>query len=33
MLPLQTSLKKNLKCDLMVLRAVMTSAGTVLTPF
>ena len=25
--------KKNLKCDLMVLRAVLTSAGTVLIPF
>ena len=37
MLPLQTSLQtkkeNNLKCDLMVLKAVLTSAGTVLIPF
>ena len=37
LLPLQTSLKtkklKNLKCDLMVLKMVLTSAGTVLIPF
>ena len=25
--------KKNLKCDLMVLKAVLTSAGTLLIPF
>ena len=35
MLPLQTSVKKrkniNPKCDLMVLKAVLNSAGTVLT--
>ena len=37
MLPLQTSLKtrkkKNLKCDLMVLKAALTSDGIVLIPF
>ena len=36
MLPLQTSLKtkkKNLKCDLMILKAVLTSDETVLIPF
>ena len=36
-LPLQTSLKtrkkKNLKCDLMVLKAALTSDGIVLIPF
>ena len=36
MMPLQTSLKtkkkKNLKCDLMVLKAALTSDGTVLVP-
>ena len=37
MLPLQKSLKtkkmKKLKCDLMVLKAVLTSDGSVLLPF
>ena len=37
MLPFQTSLKtkkkKNLKCDLMVSKAVLTSDETVLIPF
>ena len=37
MLPMQTSLKtkkkKNLKCELMVLKAVLTSAGTVRISF
>ena len=37
MLPLQTCLKtkkkKNLKCDLMVVKAVLTSDGTVLIYF
>ena len=36
MLPLHTSLKtkkkKNLKCEFVVLKAVLTSAGTILIP-